>query len=321
MSGSTPRWPRGPRSAIRAGRRTSRTLARRFHHRRAGSDPRVVLFPLGASTIAFGKAPYKSVCMHGFALDAEGKKMSKSLGNVVNPTDVIEKVGVDVLRLYVLSSSAPWDDLKFNWEGVGTINRAVNILWNVYRFPLPYMILDRFAPASKDGVWDDAYVRAHLRQMPDEDRFIISRINSVATLVDAAMKECQLHRATRELVNFILEDLSRWYVQLVRPRMWLEGESEQKVFAYETIDYYHAPWLSQLLAPFCPHITEEIYQNLRSGTTREASTSSTGTPESRCSWTGHSKRQSGSSARSTRHAPMPARPANGSSAGRSPRWS
>ena len=217
---------------------------------------------LGASTIAFGKAPYKSVCMHGFALDAEGKKMSKSLGNVVNPGDVIEKVGVDVLRLYVLSSSAPWDDLKFNWEGVGTVNRAVNILWNVYRFPLPYMILDKFEPASKNGVWDDSYVRAHIRQMPDEDRFIISRINSVASIVDTATKECQLHRATRELINFILEDLSRWYVQLVRPRMWLEGESEQKVFAYETM-YYVMRRLTGLLAPFCPHLTEELYRNLR----------------------------------------------------------
>lgn len=217
---------------------------------------------LGASTIAFGKAPYKSVCMHGFALDADGKKMSKSLGNVVNPGDVIEKVGVDVLRLYVLSSSAPWDDLKFNWDGVGTVNRAVNILWNVYRFPMPYMILDKFEPRSNAGVWDDAYIRAHFKQMPDEDRFIISRINSVAAVVDAAIKECQIHRATRELVNFILEDLSRWYVQLVRPRMWLEGESEQKVFAYETI-YYVMRRLTGLLAPFCPHITEEIYRNLR----------------------------------------------------------
>jgi len=217
---------------------------------------------LGASTIAFGKAPYKSVCMHGFALDADGKKMSKSLGNVVNPSDVIEKVGVDVLRLYVLSSSAPWDDLKFNWEGVGTVNRAVNILWNVYRFPMPYMILDKFEPRSAAGVWDDAYVRAHLRQMPDEDRFIISRINSVAMVVDAAIKECQIHRVTRELINFILEDLSRWYVQLVRPRMWLEGESEQKIFAYETI-YYVMRRLTGLLAPVCPHITEEIYRNLR----------------------------------------------------------
>ncbi|MDD1703603.1 MAG: isoleucine--tRNA ligase [Methanoregula sp.] len=217
---------------------------------------------LGASTIAFGKAPYKSVCMHGFALDAEGKKMSKSLGNVVTPEEVIAKVGVDILRLYVLSSSAPWDDLKFNWEGVGTVNRAGNILWNVYRFPLPYMILDTFEPSSKCGVWDGAYVAAHLRQMPDEDRWIVSRVNSVAATVDAALKECQLHRATRELINFILEDLSRWYVQLVRPRIWLEGESEQKLFAYETI-YYVMRRLTGLLAPFCPHITEEIYRNLR----------------------------------------------------------
>ncbi len=188
--------------------------------------------------------------------------MSKSLGNVVTPEEVIAKVGVDVLRLYVLSSSAPWDDLKFNWEGVGTINRAVNILWNVYRFPLPYMILDTFEPSNRNGVWDDTYVRMHIRRMPDEDRFIISRINSVAATVDTALKECQLHRATRELVTFILEDLSRWYVQLVRPRMWLEGESEQKVFAYETI-YYVMRRLTALLAPFCPHLTEECYRNLR----------------------------------------------------------
>ncbi len=219
---------------------------------------------LGASTIAFGRAPYKSVCMHGFALDADGKKMSKSLGNVVTPEEIIAKVGVDVLRLYVLSSSAPWDDLKFNWEGIGTTNRAVNILWNVYRFPLPYMILDTFEPLNRSGIWDGAYIRAHHSHMPDEDRFIISRINSVAATVDTAVKECQIHRATRELVNFILEDLSRWYIQLVRPRMWSEGESVDKRHAYETI-YYVMRRLTSLLAPFCPHLTEEIYQNLRCG--------------------------------------------------------
>ncbi|HVP96283.1 isoleucine--tRNA ligase [Methanoregula sp.] len=217
---------------------------------------------LGASTIAFGKAPYKSVCMHGFALDAEGKKMSKSLGNVVTPEEVIAKVGVDVLRFYVLSSSAPWDDLKFNWDGVATVNRAINILWNVYRFPIPYMVLDQYEPQSPEGVWDGAFVAARLRELPDEDRWIISRINSVAGIVDTATKECQLHRATRELQNFILEDLSRWYVQLVRPRMWLEGESQEKLFAYETI-YYVMRRLMGLMAPFCPHITEEIYGNIR----------------------------------------------------------
>jgi isoleucyl-tRNA synthetase len=140
----------------------------------------------------------------------------------------------------------------------------VNILWNVYRFPLPYMILDTFEPSNRNGVWDGAYIRAHLSHMPDEDRFIVSRINSVAALVDGAVKECQLHRATRELVNFILEDLSRWYVQLVRPRMWSEGDSDDKRHAYETI-YYVMRRLTSLLAPFCPHLTDEIYRNLRCG--------------------------------------------------------
>jgi isoleucyl-tRNA synthetase len=217
---------------------------------------------LGASTVAFGRAPYRSVLMHGFALDAEGKKMSKSFGNVVSPEEVIAKVGVDVLRLYVLSSSAPWDDLKFNWEGVSTINRAVNILWNVYRFPLPYMILDTFEPSFSGSTWDGNYVAGHIQKMPDEDRWIISRTNSLAAQIDTEMRGCQLHRATRALTSFILEDLSRWYVQIVRPRMWLEEESESKIFAYETI-YYVMRRLMGLLAPFTPHLAEEIYRNLR----------------------------------------------------------
>ena len=217
---------------------------------------------LGASTVAFGKAPYRSVLMHGFALDAEGKKMSKSFGNVVSPEEVIAKVGVDVLRLYVLSSSAPWDDLKFNWEGVSTVNRAVNILWNVYRFPLPYMILDAFEPATTTGIWDGNYVSSHVAKMPDEDRWIISQVNSLATQVDTEMKGCQLHRATRALTSFILEDLSRRYIQLIRERMWLEGESESKLFAYETM-YYVMRRLLGLMAPFTPHLTEGIYRNLR----------------------------------------------------------
>jgi len=217
---------------------------------------------LGASTIAFGRSPYRSVLMHGFALDAEGRKMSKSLGNVVTPDEVISQQGVDVLRLYVLSTSAPWDDLKFNWEGVRTVNRAINIFWNVYRFPLPYMILDGFAPAAVEGHWSPGYLAGKFPSLADEDRWIISRCNSVAVQVDAAMKECQLHKATRALISFVLDDLSRWYVQLVRPRMWLEGESLEKQQAYETI-YYVMRRLVQLMAPFTPHITEEVYKNLR----------------------------------------------------------
>jgi isoleucyl-tRNA synthetase len=218
---------------------------------------------LGASTIAFGRCPYRSVLMHGFALDAEGRKMSKSLGNVVTPEEVIASQGVDVLRLYVLSSSAPWDDLKFNWEGVKTVNRSMNIFWNVYRFPLPYMILDGFSPAAgEDGAWDPSGVAARRDRMAPEDRWILSRINSCAMEVDIALQERQLHRAARTLLSFILEDLSRWYIQLVRERMWLEGESTEKTDAYEAISYV-ARRLCGLLAPFTPHITEQMYRNLR----------------------------------------------------------
>jgi isoleucyl-tRNA synthetase len=218
---------------------------------------------LGASTIAFGRSPYRSVLMHGFALDAEGRKMSKSLGNVVTPEEVVASQGVDVLRLYVLSQSAPWDDLRFNWDGVKTVNRAMNIFWNVYRFPLPYMILDGFSPvAGNTGAWDPAGATARRDRMVPEDRWILSRINSCAGVVDAALQERQLQRATRTLISFILEDLSRWYIQLVRERMWLEGESAAKTDAYEIISYVLRR-LCGLLAPFTPHIAEQMFLNLR----------------------------------------------------------
>lgn len=218
---------------------------------------------LGASTVAFGRAPYKSVLMHGFALDAEGRKMSKSFGNVVTPEEVVNQFGVDVLRFYVLWANAPWDDLKFNWDSVKTIHRTLNILWNVYRFPLPYMILDSFEPAAGDGGrWDDSFVRAHIKDMPKEDRWIISRVNSLARTMAGDMQEYYLHKVTRALAAFILEDLSRWYVQLVRARMWLEEDSPEKRYAYETV-YYVMRRLTALLAPFTPHIAEEIYRNLR----------------------------------------------------------
>ncbi len=218
---------------------------------------------LGASIIAFDQAPYNKVLMHGFALDAEGRKMSKSVGNVISPEEVVAKVGVDVLRLYLLSASAPWDDLKFNWEGIKTTNRTINILWNVYRFPLPYMILDAFAPeTAADGTWDGEYVMAHLPEMPEEDRWIISRVNSLAAQVGEDVDNGMLHRATRSCLTCILEDVSRWYVQLVRPRMWLEEDAREKREAYETM-YYVMRRICSNLAPFAPHITENIFANLR----------------------------------------------------------
>ena len=219
---------------------------------------------LALSTMVFGKSPYKEVLMHGFALDATGKKMSKSLGNVVAPEDVINNYGVDIMRQYILSASAPWDDMRFSLEGVKTTQRMFNVLWNVYKFPLPYMALDSYAPAEKDGVWDAASVEAEASGFCREDRWLISRVNSLAKAVTEEMKVRNLHRATRPITNFVLEDLSRWYVQLVRPRMWLEEESVSKKQAYDTM-YYVLRRLITIFAPFAPHICEKMYQNLKTG--------------------------------------------------------
>ena len=132
---------------------------------------------MGCGVIALDSVPYQRVLMHGFTLDEEGKKMSKSLGNVVEPDEVIEKYGADILRFYLLWGNKPWDDLKFNWEEVGTVNKMFNILWNVYVFSTTYMSLDEFNPTLYNP--DDLKFR-------DEDRWITSRINSVALEVTNA---------------------------------------------------------------------------------------------------------------------------------------
>jgi isoleucyl-tRNA synthetase len=209
---------------------------------------------LGASMVSFGKAPYKSVLMHGFTLDAEGKKMSKSLGNVVSPEEIVAKYGAESLRFYVLSQNAPWDDLKFSWDEAGNVHRMLNILWNVYRFPLPYMILDNFNPQDVDN---------NLASLPlrPEDKWILSRMQSLIKTVDAALSEYNLHKATRPISEFILEDLSRWYVQLIRPRTWREANDSDKQAAYYTL-YEVLVTLVKLISPFAPHISEEMYQNL-----------------------------------------------------------
>jgi Isoleucyl-tRNA synthetase (EC 6.1.1.5) len=209
---------------------------------------------LGASMVAFGKAPYKSVLMHGFTLDDKGRKMSKSLGNVIAPGEVIEKFGADTLRSFVLSSSAPWDDLKFVKDELGNINRTLNILWNVYRFPLPYMVLDKFDP-SKVSLES---VKPHLRK---EDRWILSRAQSLVADVDDAMAKCTLHRALRSVNEFVLEDLSRWYIQLIRPRTWVEADDPDKLAVYRVL-YDVFVLAAKVIAPFMPHLAEEMYQNL-----------------------------------------------------------
>jgi len=217
---------------------------------------------LGASMVSFGKAPYKSVLMHGFTLDDQGRKMSKSIGNVVQPDEVVQKYGADILRFYVLGANAPWEDLHFSWDAVENTGRMLNIFWNAYRFALPYMILDGFDAGKADlSRWSDA--------LRPEDRWILSRVNSLAEDITESMEQYHLHRIVRSISDFILEDLSRWYIQLVRPRTWIEQDDPDKLAAYATI-YEVLVKLCKLMAPFSPFLSESIYQNLVKGLNEKA---------------------------------------------------
>lgn len=205
---------------------------------------------LGCGLIAFDEVPYRRVLMHGFTLDEKGEKMSKSLGNVVLPEEVIEKYGVEVLRFYILWGNKPWEDLRFNWGEVKVIQKMFNILWNAYVFATTYMSIDAFDPEKVRKV-----------EYKVEDRWILSRLNSLIKEVTEAFETLQIYRATRALHEFILEDLSRWYITLVRPRTWIEKEDPVKISAYATLHEVLTK-LSILMAPISPHITEEMYRNL-----------------------------------------------------------
>ncbi|MCD7782254.1 MAG: isoleucine--tRNA ligase [Methanosphaera sp.] len=210
---------------------------------------------LGLGVAAFGKSPYKKVLMHGFTLDDTGKKMSKSLGNVVSPEEVIDKYGADVLRFYLLDANKPWDDLKFHWDEVQNSSKLFNILWNVYYFATTYMALDNFDPTKYEP--EDLKFR-------QEDLWITSRVNTLIKDVTDDFESLVFNRATEKISEFILEDLSRWYVRLIRGRTWIESDDPDKLGAYYTL-YNTLLELVKVLAPIAPHITEEIYQNIVRG--------------------------------------------------------
>ncbi len=213
---------------------------------------------LGCGLLAFDEIPYKRVLMHGFTLDEKGNKMSKSLGNVVVPAEVVERYGIDILRFYVLWTNKPWDDLKFSWREIDIVKRMFNIFWNVYVFATTYMAMDDFNPLDhKENEID----------YPDEDRWITSRFNSVAREVNGAFDSFHLYKATRSLHEFILEDLSRWYIPLIRQRTWIEKDAPEKLAAYLTL-WNVLKGLSLVMAPFTPHLSEEVYRNLVSPFTK-----------------------------------------------------
>ena len=207
---------------------------------------------LGCGIIAFDEVPYHRVLMHGFTLDEKGEKMSKSLGNVVKPEEVIDKYGVEVLRFYSLWSNKPWDDLRFNWEEVRVVQKMFNVLWNAYVFATTYMEIDSYDPSK---AWN---AKEHYQV---EDEWVISRLNSLLHEISEAFSTLGINRATRAVQDFILEDLSRWYIPLIRSRTWIEKDDPAKLIAYAVL-YEILLKLSIAMAPITPHLSEEIYRNL-----------------------------------------------------------
>ncbi len=206
---------------------------------------------LAVSTGIFQKPPYRRVLMHGWALDEEGRPMSKSLGNFISPVEVADTYGADSFRMYVLSS-APWEDKRFSMNVIKEIHRQLSILWSVYYFATTYMSLDKFDPEK---------VNPTTLPLRIEDKWILSRLDSLIEKVTQAIERDYFHEGANALLKFAVEDLSHWYVRLIRDRTWVEENTPDKLAAYWTL-YTVLVTYAKLLNPFAPFIAEEIYQNL-----------------------------------------------------------
>ncbi|WP_266079317.1 isoleucine--tRNA ligase [Haladaptatus caseinilyticus] len=207
---------------------------------------------LGMGTAALGDVPYDDVLMHGWALAEDGRKMSKSIGNIVAPEEAIERHGADPMRLFLLSQNPQGEDMRFSWDEMQNMQRSLNILWNVFRFPLPYMRLDDFDP-NEVGVKD--------AETELVDEWVLSRLQTVTAEMTEQWEEYRQDRALRALLDFVVEDVSRFYIQVVRERMWEEEDSASKQAAYATF-HHILKTVVALLSPFAPFISEKIYQNL-----------------------------------------------------------
>ncbi|MGM0398388.1 MAG: isoleucine--tRNA ligase [Halobacteriota archaeon] len=221
---------------------------------------------LGMGSAAFGEVPYEQVLMHGHALAEDGRKMSKSVGNIVEPSEAIDRYGRDVMRLFLLSVTPQGDDMRFSWDEMATMQRDLNILWNAFRFPLPYMEMDDVDPNAlsiEDGTATWTQADGSVREMPLErvDRWLLSRLQAVVHDANEGWEAFEQHRSLAAVLEFLVEDVSRYYIQVVRERMWDEAATDSKLAAYATLVHVLREAVV-LLAPYAPFVSEEIYQRL-----------------------------------------------------------
>jgi len=205
------------------------------------------------ATMIFDSVAFKNVISSGLVLDAHGNKMSKHLGNAVDPFKVLEKYGADAVRFYMLTNSQPWDNLKFDENGVDEVRRKFfGTLYNTYSFFALYANVDNF---------DISTEQVPLNERPEIDRWIISSLNTLIRNVKAAFDDYEPTKAGRLIDSFVEDDLSNWYVRLNRKRFWGKEMSKDKLSAYQTL-YQCLSVVAELLAPIAPFYSDQLYRDL-----------------------------------------------------------
>lgn len=206
------------------------------------------------STMIKGNVAFKNVISNGLVLDKKGNKMSKRLGNAVDPFSTIEKYGSDPLRWYMMTNASPWDNLKFDIEGVEEVSRKFfGTLYNTYSFFTLYANVDNFTNSDK---------QIPIEERPEIDRWIISLLNSLTKDVQNHYEDYEPSKAGRAISDFVGENLSNWYVRLNRKRFWGGEYNSDKIAAYQTL-YTCLETVSKLIAPIAPFFAEQLYMDLQ----------------------------------------------------------
>ncbi len=212
------------------------------------------------STMVFDNVAYKNVVSNGLVLDKHGKKMSKRLGNGINPFETMDQYGPDATRWYMISNANPWDNLKFDLDGIDEVRRKFfGTLYNTYSFFTLYANIDGFKYAEAD---------IKLEERPEIDRWVLSELNTLIQKVDKFYNEYEATKATREIQNFVTENLSNWFVRLSRRRFWKGDYGTDKISAYQTL-YTCMLTVAKLGAPVAPFFMDNLYKDLTTATQSE----------------------------------------------------